>query len=82
MLHEMDDMACLALLGCPQTPGLQNQKNFPLKIFLKSNRKCHMLLFWAPEMSWTWEKYQIWPANRGAQDKPDAKRMNWFGLVV
>ena len=39
MLHEMDDMACLALLGCPQTPGLQNQKNFPLKIFKKIQLK-------------------------------------------
>ena len=39
MLHAMDDMACLALLGCPQTPGLQIQKYFPLKIIFKKQLK-------------------------------------------
>ena len=33
MLHEMDDMACLALLGRSKTPGLQSCQNFLLEIF-------------------------------------------------
>ena len=76
MLHAMDDMACLALLGCPQTPGLQIQSYFHLKIFFKCNRKCHMLLFCLPEILCAWKKYQILQANRGAQDKLRAKRIN------
>ena len=50
MLQKMDVLACLALLGCPQTPGLQNHKDFLLKTFYNSKGKCHITLFWLPEI--------------------------------
>ena len=50
MLHEMGVLACLALLGDSQTPGLQNHKNLLLKIFQNGKGKSHITHIFLPEI--------------------------------
>ena len=76
MPYAMDDVACLAQVGCQQTPGLQYQSSFLLKIFLNSKRKCHIKHFCCPKILDMLEKYQILPENKGAQDKTTTKSFN------
>jgi hypothetical protein len=82
MPYAMDNVACLAQMRCQQTPGLQHQGNFLLKIFLNGKKKCHIKHFYWPKILYILEKYQILTQNKVAQDKTIAKSFNLFGLVV
>ena len=50
MPYAMDDVACLAQVGCQHTPGLQIHINFLLKVFLNSKRKFYIKPFCLPKI--------------------------------
>jgi hypothetical protein len=62
----MDALACLDLLGCSETPGLQIHKNLLLKVFLNGKGKCYIKHFYSPTiLSVIEKKYQTWTENKG-----------------